>query len=114
MIGKRSKKNHPTIPLNILYTKKKKYFRKAKSFWRARKNNWRTRKKKQVEVLEVLRPDENKEDTKSIEGPFLKEMRKDQIENKIDEIKKRENGIKRKDLKLETNLSIYLSIYLSI
>ena len=47
------------------------------------------KEKKQVEVLEVSRPDENKEDTKSIEGPFIKEMRKDQIENKIDEIKKK-------------------------
>ena len=43
---------------------------------------------KQVEVLKALKPEENKEDIKSTEGIFPKEMRTNEIKNKIHEIKK--------------------------
>ena len=58
---------------------------------------------KQVKALEVLKPEENKEDIKSIEELFPKEMRNNEIKNEIDGIKKWEEIIKRKDLKYETN-----------
>ena len=63
--------------------------------------------KKQVKALEVLKPEEikgeNKEEIKSVEGLFPKEMRTNEIKNEIDQIKKWEETIKRKDLKYETN-----------
>ena len=43
---------------------------------------------KQVEALKALKPQENKEDIKSIEGLFPKEMRSPEINNEIDEIKR--------------------------
>ena len=43
---------------------------------------------KQVEALKALKPEENKEDIKSIEGLFPKEMRSPEINNEIDEIKR--------------------------
>ena len=58
---------------------------------------------KQVKALEVLKPEENTEDIKSIEELFPKEMRNNEIKNEIDGIKKWEEIIKRKDLKYETN-----------
>ena len=61
------------------------------------------KEKNQVEGLEASIPDENKEDTKSIERLFPKDMRTDEIKNEINDIKKWENKIKRKDLKYETN-----------
>ena len=61
------------------------------------------KEKNQVESLEVSIPDGNKEDTKSIEPLFPKDMRTDEIKNEINDIKKWENKIKRKDLKYETN-----------
>ena len=61
---------------------------------------------KQVEPLKALKPDENWE-LKSVEGLFPKEMRTSEIENEIDEIKKLENKIKRKNLKYETNKYMY-------
>ena len=61
------------------------------------------KEKNQVEGLEASIPDENKEDTKSIERHFPKDMRTDEIKNKINDIKKWEKKIKRKDLKYETN-----------
>ena len=64
-------------------------------------------RKKQVEALEVLKPEENKEDIKSVERLFPKEMRNDEIKNEIDEIEKRENKSKRKDLRFETNRYIF-------
>ena len=53
---------------------------------------------KQVEGLKALKPQENKEDIKSVEGIFPKEIRTNEIKNEIDEIKKWEEKIKRKDL----------------
>ena len=64
-------------------------------------------REKQVEALEVFKPEENKEGTKSIEGLFPKEMRNDKIKNEIYEIKKWKNKIKRKDLKYETNKYVF-------
>ena len=61
------------------------------------------KEKNQVEGLEASIPDENKEDTKSIERLFPKDMRTDEIKNEINDIKKWENKIKRKDLKYKTN-----------
>ena len=61
------------------------------------------KEKNQVESLEVSIPDGNKEDTKSIEPLFPKDMRTDEIKNEINDIKKWENKIKQKDLKYETN-----------
>ena len=45
---------------------------------------------KQIEALKALKPEENKEDIKSVEGIFSKGMRTNEIKN-----------IKRKDLKYE-------------
>ena len=58
---------------------------------------------KQVEALELLKPEENKEGTKFIEGLLFKKL----IKNEIDEVKKQENKIKRKDLKFETNRNLF-------
>ena len=57
---------------------------------------------KQIKALKALKPEENKEDIKSVEGIFSKGMRTNEIKNEIDEIKKWEEKIKRKDLKYET------------
>ena len=62
--------------------------------------------KKQVEALEVLDPEKNKKQ-KSVEGLFSKEMKNVEIKNEIDDIKKFEKKIKRKDLKFETNRYIF-------
>ena len=43
--------------------------------------------KKQVEALEVLKPEENKEEIKSVERLFPKGMRTNETKNEIDEIK---------------------------
>ena len=43
---------------------------------------------KQVEALKALESDENKQDTKSIDRIFPKEMRTNEIKNEFDEIKK--------------------------
>ena len=59
--------------------------------------------KKQVKALEVKEKGENKEEIKSAEGLFPKEMRTNEIKNEIDQIKKWEETVKRKDLKYETN-----------
>ena len=59
--------------------------------------------KKKVKALEVKEKGENKEEIKSAEGLFPKEMRTNEIKNEIDQIKKWEETIKRKDLKYETN-----------
>ena len=44
--------------------------------------------KKQVEPLEDLKPDKNKDETKSVEELFPKRMRTNEINNELDEIKK--------------------------
>ena len=41
-------------------------------------------------------------------------MRNDEIKNEIDQIKKCENKMKRKDLKYETNIYIYIYINIYI
>ena len=45
-------------------------------------------KQKQVEPLEDLKPDKNKDETKSVEELFPKRMRTNEINNELDEIKK--------------------------
>ena len=57
---------------------------------------------KQVEVLKALKPKENKENIKSIERLFPKEMRTSEIKNEIDEIKKWEKVRKGKGFKILT------------
>ena len=53
---------------------------------------------KQAEALIVLQAEENKEDIKSVQIIFPKETRTNKIKNEMDEIKKWEGKIKRKDL----------------
>ena len=53
---------------------------------------------KQAEALIVLQAEENKEDVKSVKIVFPKEKRTNKIKNEMDEIKKWERKIKRKDL----------------
>ena len=55
-----------------------------------------------MEALKALKPEENKEDIKSIEGIFPKYMRVNEIKNEIDEIKKWKENIKQEDLKYKT------------
>ena len=62
---------------------------------------------KQVEALKALKPEKNKEDIKSIEGLFPKEMRSPEINNEIDEIKRWANEIKRENLKYKPNNYVY-------
>ena len=62
---------------------------------------------KQVEALKSLKPEENKEYIKLIEGIFPKDMRTNAIKNEIDEIKKWEQKIKREDLKYKTKNYTY-------
>ena len=58
---------------------------------------------KQVEkLLKALKPKENKENIKSIERLFPKEMRTSEIKNEIDEIKKWEKVKKGKGFKILT------------
>ena len=56
---------------------------------------------KQVEALKALKSDENNENIQSIELIFPKDMKPNEIENEIYEIKKWEKEIKRKDLKYD-------------
>ena len=58
--------------------------------------------KKQVEALKDLKTEENQE-LKSIEGFFPKKIRNNEIRNEMDEIKKWEEKIKRKDLICKAN-----------
>ena len=58
---------------------------------------------KQVEALKDLKPKEKKKDIKSIEELFSEEMKTNEIKNKIYEIKKWEEKIKRKDLIYKAN-----------
>ena len=44
------------------------------------------RGRKQVEALEVLKPKKNKDDTKSIERIFPKDIRTSEIKNEINDI----------------------------
>ena len=55
-----------------------------------------------MEALKALKPEENKEDIKSIEGIFPKYMRVNEIKNEIDEVKKWKENIKQEDLKYKT------------
>ena len=64
---------------------------------------------KQVEALKHLKPEGNKEDIKSIEGIFPKDMKTNEIKHEIYEIKKWEEKIKQKDLKYKKNTHMTLS-----
>ena len=57
---------------------------------------------KQVEALKALKPEENKEDIKSVEGIFPNEMRTNEIKNETDEIKKWEENVKWKELEYKS------------
>ena len=57
--------------------------------------------RKQIEVLEVSKPEQNEQDLKSTEEVLPKEMRTNGIEYKIDKNKRWEEKIKRKDLEYE-------------
>ena len=58
--------------------------------------------------LKALKQEENKKGV-SVERIFPKETRTNEIKNKIDEIKKWEEKIKRKDLKYEKNTYMIFS-----
>ena len=51
----------------------------------------------QVEALKALKLEKNKDDIKSIEGIFPKDIRTNEIKNEIYDIKKWEEKIKRED-----------------
>ena len=70
-------------------------------------------KEKQVEALEVLKPEENKEEIKSVEELFPKGMRINEIKNEMDKIKKWEWDLvyKANKYKYETIRSFGDSIY---
>ena len=57
---------------------------------------------KQVEALKALKTEESKKDVKSIEEIFPKNIRTNEVKDELDEIKKWERKIKRKELKYET------------
>ena len=59
--------------------------------------------KKYVEVLKVLKAEENKEGIKSVEGIFPKEIRTNEIKNEIDDFKKWGEKLKTKDLIYKAN-----------
>ena len=59
--------------------------------------------KDQVKALDVLEPEENKEETNSVEGLFPKEMTMKEIKKEIDEIKKWEQKVRRKHYVYKTN-----------
>ena len=54
-----------------------------------------------------MKPDENKQDIKSIDGIFPNVMKTNEMKNEIDEIKKWKGKIKREGLKYETKRYIY-------
>ena len=62
-------------------------------------------KEKQVETLKALKSEKNKQEIKSIEGIFSKDMRTNEIINKTDEIKQWEEKTKRKDWKQEIKIT---------
>ena len=64
---------------------------------------------KSEEALKALKTQENQE-LESIEGLVPKNMRTDEIKNEIDEIKKWEEKINRKDLKCKTNVYMIFNI----
>ena len=62
---------------------------------------------KQVEALKSLKPEEKKEEIKSIEEIFPEDTGTNEIKNEIYEIKKWEDKIKREDLKYKTKNYTY-------
>ena len=59
--------------------------------------------------MKAFKSGENKQDIKSIEGIFPKDMRTNEVKNEIHGTKKWEEKIRRKDLKYETkNTHIYI------
>ena len=63
----------------------------------------KNKQKKESKALNVLKPEENKEEIKSVKGIFPKEMRTNKIKNEMDEIKKWEEKVKTKDLTDKAN-----------
>ena len=64
-------------------------------------------KTKEENKLKLLKPEEIKQDLKSIEGLFPKELTTNEIKNELVEIIGWEEKIKRNILKYETNRRIY-------
>ena len=64
-------------------------------------------KTKEENKLKLLKPEEIKQDLKSIEGLFPKELTTNEIKNELAEIIGWEEKIKRNILKYETNRRIY-------
>ena len=62
---------------------------------------------KQAEALEALKSKKNKRNIKSVKESFPKDTRTNEINDEIDEIKKWQEKIKRKDLKYEPKNYIY-------
>ena len=75
----------PSDQSRIIEQAKFTYLSFRKSFLKANKADWKTRKI-QVEALEVLKSDENKEDVKSIDRLLPKDMRTNEIKNEINYI----------------------------
>ena len=69
----------------------------GRTFKKVNKNNWRKRKK-QVEVVGILKPEENKEETKSVKGLFPKGVRTNENNNELSETKKWQEKTRPKDL----------------
>ena len=57
--------------------------------------------------VEALKAEENQQDLKSVEGTFPKEMRTNEIKDEIDEIKKWDKKINRKDWKYDIKKYVY-------
>ena len=98
----------------IIEQAKFKYSPLGKAFGK-QSNTIEDQKIKQIEALKALKPKENlkalkpgeNQELESIKGLFPKSMRTDEIKNEIDEIRKHEGKIERKDLKYKTNKYIY-------
>ena len=72
----------------------------------------KNKQKKESKTLKVLKPEENKEEIKSVKGIFPKEMRTNKIKNEMDKIKKWEEKVKTKDFQqYETVRSFSEGIY---
>ena len=89
---------HKVKLININILQAKKYYLLIKVEWLEQvylpsfgKSFWKTNKP--IEALEVLKPEENKQDLKSIEGIFPKEMRTNETKNELDEFKKWEEKL---------------------
>ena len=61
---------------------------------------------RQAEALKALKSEEDKDDIKSMEGVFQKDMRSNESKIETYEVKKWEEKSKRKDVKCETNIQV--------